>query len=261
MLFYMRGLYLVLVGIIIVLTVIFSGCAEKPEHTLTVLAAASLTEPFEEIVDVFEHEHPDVHVEASFASSGMLRTQIEGGAEADVFVSASSSDAQVLVREGFAHASNVFAYNSVVVAMPANGKVHTLSDLTKDGVRVVVASEHAPIGRYTRQVLSKLNSSGLYGENFEQRVWNNVVSEEDSTKYVYAKVVLNEADAAFVYRTDITDEHTRFISIPPEYNIIATYEIVVLDGAHPYAAEFEQLVLSQKGQDILSRYGFVGVNS
>jgi len=249
----------ILMGMLLV-TALAHGCAERPEQTLTVLAAASLTEPFEEIAHVFEHEHPGVRVELSFASSGALRSQIESGAVADVFASASAEDAEALVREGLASSSKTFAYNSVVVAVPPNGRVHSLSDLAERGVRVVVASEHAPIGRYAREVLSRLNSSGLYGEQFERKVWNNVVSEEDTTKHVYAKVVLGEADAAFVYRTDITNE-TEFIQIPKEYNVRATYEIVVLDDTNPYAEEFEEFVLSPRGQSILVAYGFEGAGS
>jgi len=255
-------LLLLVIGVLVVLVLSFVvlETASKPEHTLTVFAAAALTEPFEEYAHLFEQEHPDVKVELNFASASILCTQIEQGAEASVYAAPYPTYATRLINEGFARSYRPFAYNTMVVAVPKNGTVHSLSELTEDGVRIVMGQKNTPIGIYARGVVSKLNTSGLYGEQFEQKVMSNVVSEEDNTKYVYSKVVLNEADAGFVLSSDISSPSTSYIEIPEEYNVRVCCAIAVLDEADPHAEEFEELVLSEAGQRILEECGFVGVD-
>ena len=258
----MKDAHLLVAGVVVILVLSFivMGCATKPEHTLTVFAAAALTEPFQECAHLLEQEHPEVNVELNFASAPVLCTQIEQGARVDVYAAPYPKYATRLINEGFARSYRPFAYNTMVVAVPKNGTVHSLSDLTKRGVRVVIGEKSTPIGIYAREVLSRLNSSGLYGRDFEQEVMDNVLSEEDNTKYVYSKVVLGEADAGFVLSSDITDPSTTYIEIPQEYNVRVSCVMVVLHQHDAYANEFEQLVLSPQGQRILEGCGFVGVN-
>jgi len=250
---------IVCLGILAGIIAIGLSPSASQEHTLTVFAAAALTDPLKECASVFEQEHPGVKVELNFASASMLCAQIEGGARASVYAAPYPKYAEKLISEGFARSYRPFAYDSMVVAVRTNGSVHSLSDLTKEGVRVVIGQKSTPIGIYAREVISRLNASGLYGTHFEEKVLSNVVSEEDNTKYVYSKVVLGEADAGFVLRTDITNPTTSYIDIPEGCNVDVCCVIAVLDEQDPYATKFEQFVLSPEGQRIFQRYGFEGV--
>src|SRR5205085_1176481 len=129
--------------------------ARKPSRTLTVFAASSLTDAFNALKPVFERTHPGVTVQYSFGASSTLRLQIEQGAPADVFASADSEQMQPLVRRHLVLAPQTFARNHLVVAIPAAnpGKVRSVPDLARPGLRLVTTNPAVPIGRYTRQVL------------------------------------------------------------------------------------------------------------
>lgn len=104
-------------------------------HTLTVFAAASLTDAFSEIGRDFEFAHPGVTVTFNFASSGTLRTQLEQGAVADVFASANQTEMDTLVTDNLvaANSSRIFLNNSLLVILPASNpaNIYTLQDLAR----------------------------------------------------------------------------------------------------------------------------------
>lgn len=232
-----------------------------PAHgdTLHVFAAASLTDAFTEIGKAFEAEHPDITVEYNFAGSQVLRTQIEQGAKADVFASADRVQADVLEAKELLGASHVFTRNSLVVVTPReDARVKTLADLARPHRKIVIAGPTVPAGRYTTQVLRKMSSSGLYGDDYQTRVQANVVSQESNVRSVLAKVMLGEADAGFVYRTDAQAAQVKVLIIPDRLNVIAEYPIGVVAGAQSpeLAAAFTAFVEGAVGQSILHKYGF-----
>jgi molybdate transport system substrate-binding protein len=148
-----------------------------------------------------------------------------------------------------------------VVAVPAQqARVGRLQDLSRPGVKVVVAGATVPVGRYTTQVLARLAASGLYGDDFQARVQANVVSQETNVRVVLSKVALGEADAGFVYATDaaaLRDE-VRPLDVPSRYNVIAEYPIGVLVASRlPVKAKaFIDLVLGEAGRAVLRERGF-----
>jgi molybdate transport system substrate-binding protein len=228
---------------------------------LRVFAAASLTEAFGEIASAFEKVHPGDTVELNFAGSQILRTQIEQGARAEVFASADLEHAEALARSGLIGPLAVFARNVVVVVVPGDGRtVHGLGDLGRPGVKVMVAGSSVPLGRYTNAVIGRLGTSGLYGDGYADRVRANVVSEETNARAVLSKVVLGEADAGFVYRTDAVTarDKVRTIDIPAGSNVVAEYALGVL--RHARSAEkgraFAAFVRGTEGQAVLRKYGF-----
>lgn len=227
---------------------------------MQVLAAASLSDAFRELAAVFERTHPGQRVELSFAGSQILRTQIEQGAPGDVFASAELEQAVALERAGLLREVQVFARNRIALVVPADGgRVSRLGDLGGSGVRLVVAGPDVPAGRYTRQVLERLAASGLFGDDFRERVLANVASHETNVRAVLAKVALGEADAGFVYRTDaLGSSQVRMIEIPERHNVLAEYPIGLLGEGAPSAAarEFMDLVLGLEGQGVLRRHGF-----
>jgi molybdate transport system substrate-binding protein len=230
-------------------------------QTLTVFAAASLTDAFSEIGKGFEAANPGVTVTFNFAGSQALRTQIEEGAPADVFASASGKEMDTLVTDKFVTEGlpQIFLTNKLVVILPANNPAGLLKleDLVKPGIKLVLAAEAVPVGNYARQSLDKMNAS--FGTGFKDKVLANVVSNEDNVKQVVAKVQLGEADAGIVYTSDaIAAPDLKTIEIPSELNVIAKYPIAPLvKSTHADLAKaFADYVLSPEGQSPLKKWGF-----
>jgi molybdate transport system substrate-binding protein len=228
-----------------------------PQGTLTIFAAASLTDAFGEIANAFETAHPGVDVTFNFAGSNTLRAQIEQGAQADVFASANTKEMDTLVTSGLVTegGSQIFLTNRLVIVTPAKNPANLaiVHDLTRAGLKIVLAAEEVPVGRYSRQMLDNA------GVDFKTQVLANVVSNENSVRQVLAKVQLGEADAGIVYASDaLAAPELPVIEIPPEWNVQAEYPIATLkNAAHPeLAAEFIAFVLSSQGQAILQKWGF-----
>jgi len=231
-------------------------------QTLTVFAASSLTDAFTEIGKSFEAANDGVTVTLNFAGSQALRTQIEGGAPADVFASASGKEMDTLVTTDKLVAdgtSQIFLTNKLVVILPAANPatLEKLEDLGKPGIKLVLAAEEVPVGNYARQALDKMN--GSFGTDFKDKVLKNVVSNEDNVKQVVAKVQLGEADGGIVYTSDaIAAPDLKTIEITPDLNVIAKYPIAPLvNSANANLAKaFIDYVLSSEGQATLQKWGF-----
>src|SRR5579884_1370909 len=234
--------------------------------TLNVVAAASLTESFTEIGMKFQTAHPGVTVKFNFAGSPTLVQQITGGAAADVFASADTANMQKVSDAGLVGGSQIFVKNRLVVIIPASnpGNINTLKDLARKGVKIDIEAPAVPAGKYSLQVLDNMAKSPDYGSAYEAAVKGNFVSQEDNVKAVVQKVQLGEADAGFVYRTDVTasvSDKVKVIDIPDTFNVIAEYPIAVLkNSAHVSDAQaFMQYVLSADGQAILAKFNFISV--
>jgi molybdate transport system substrate-binding protein len=235
------------------------------DRELVVFAAASLTEPVREIAQAFGAAHPGVHVSSNFASSQRLRLQIEQGARVDLFASANERYVQELVTAGLIPSADtaVFAHNRMVVILPADnpGQIQFLADLARPGLKLILAGDQVPAGIYARQVLANLSTAAPYGPDFKEAVLRNLISNEDNVKQVVAKVQLGEADAGFVYRSDVTPDRVdqlQQIPIPDPFNVLATY-MAGIPGATSQAGlarEFMDYLLGPEGQNILARWGF-----
>lgn len=242
--------------------------APTPTPQLTgevvVFAAASLTDAFKEIAAEFQKAHPGVTVTFNFGGSSLLRTQLAQGAKADVFASADKKNMDGAIQDGtISGTPKVFVRNEPVIVVPANNPagITSLKDLGKSGVRLVLEGKDVPIGNYARQILDEASQDPSYGSDFSARVLQNVVSEETNVKASLTKVVLGEADATFVYRTDVTADvrdKVKIIEIPANLNITAEYYIATTKQApNPTAAQaFVEYVLSPASQKILAKWGF-----
>ncbi|HEY7066442.1 MAG TPA: molybdate ABC transporter substrate-binding protein [Chloroflexota bacterium] len=238
--------------------------AEAQGGDLNVAAAASLTDAFGELGGMFESQNPGSHAVFNFGPSSGLRTQIEQGAPADVFASADQVQMELAVSNGIiAGTPQIFARNALVLVVPKDnpGRITTLQDLARPGVRLVTTAPQVPIGTYTRQALQLMSQDPAYGADFADRVLANVRSEELDVRAVLAKVALGEGDGGVVYATDVTPQvapDVQVIPIPDQFNVIATYPIAVVQGARQPALgqRFVALVLSDAGQAVLARYNF-----
>ena len=238
--------------------------APAAEQTVTVFAAASLTDAFNEVGDKFKQQHPGVTLEFNYAGSQQLRTQLEQGATADVFASANTKEMNNAIQSDLviSGTQQTFVRNRLAVIVPQDnpGGVNELKDLAKPGLKIVLAAPSVPVGGYALTALDKMNAD--FGATFSQTVLSNVVSYEDNVKQVVAKVQLGEGDAGIVYTSDVTpqvaDELIR-LDIPDQYNVLATYPIAALKAAPQaeLAAQFVDYVLSADGQAILQKWGFM----
>jgi molybdate transport system substrate-binding protein len=215
----------ILLALVLGLALSVGAAPDQPE--LTVFCAASLTGAFDEIGEIYE-DASGVPVVLNFDGTQALRTQVEQGAYADVFVSANQKHMTALMAEGLVNNDSVtlFAKNSLVVVVPKDNpaSISTLDDLAKPGVKIVMGTKDVPVGSYALLVLDKMAEDPDYRPEYRERVMSNVVSRETTVAYVVSKVALGEADAGFAYKSDVTpelSEQVQKIPIPEEYNVVA----------------------------------------
>jgi molybdate transport system substrate-binding protein len=224
-----------------------SGSASANE--IKVFAAASLTAAFTELGQQYTSANGGTKVTFNFAGSQALATQIQQSAPADVFASADIPNmdrVKDLVGTPQNFASNLLA---IVVEQGNPKHVTGLKDLANPDLKVVLAAPDVPAGKYAGQILGKAG------------VTVKPVSEEDNVKAVVTKVSLGEADAGIVYVTDVTagGDKVEGVDIPKDQNVTATYPIATVKAsrAQGKAQAFLDLVLSDRGQQVLGRYGFL----
>src|SRR5450432_3495420 len=236
--------------------------------TLTVFAASSLTDAFGEVKTAFEQANPGVTIAFSFGASNTLATQLSQGAPADIFASANATQmTAAITAKRIAGKPRTFAKNRLVLIVPTDNpaKISTLQDLAKPGIKLVLAAKGVPVRDYTETMLTKLVQNPAYGADYQTAFMKNVVSEEANVRQVSAKASLGEADAGFVYRSDVTPDISNkvtIIQIPDSVNTLATYPIAVTDNSpNPdVAKKFIDYVLSDDGQKTLVKWNFISAN-
>lgn len=237
-----------------------------PENagTVTIFAAASLTDAFTEVETTLEAANPGLDIVNNFAGSQALVTQLTEGAPADVAAFASNTAMSNAIEAGTVTAEpQTFVENLLTVVVPADNPagISSAADLAKPGIKLVLAQEDVPVGGYSRESICNMAAdTATYGDDFVANVAGNVVSEEDNVRAVLSKVALGEADAGIVYTSDVTDDVVA-IAIPETVNEIATYPIApVAAGNQDAAAAYISYILSPDGQAILESYGFIPVD-
>jgi molybdate transport system substrate-binding protein len=220
--------------------------------TLTVFAAASLQPAFDKIGQKLQSTN-NIVTTFSYAGTQTLTTQLTQGAPADVFASADVAHMTTIESGGLIRGqSTLFARNRLEIAVAkGNPKgIHTLADLARSGLVVLLADPSVPAGKYAQQALAKAKVT-VHPASLEQQVTG-----------VLSKVALGEADAGIVYVSDIvTSGQLDGVAIPDAQNVIADYPIGILKATQDLAgaAAFVDLVLSTGGQTILRAAGFEGV--
>jgi molybdate transport system substrate-binding protein len=224
-----------------------SGAGSPAE--IKVFAAASLTAAFGKLGEQFTAANGGTRVAFNFAGSQALATQIQQGAPADVFASADTTNMDK-VKDLVGPPQNVASNLLQIVVEQGNPKgVKGLDDLARGDLKVVLAAEDVPAGKYARQVLDRAG------------VRVKPVSLEDNVKAVVTKVALGEADAGIVYVTDVTAGGGKIqgVDIPMRQNVVATYPIATVKASRMQdkAQAFVDLVRSAEGQAVLEEYGFL----
>ena len=231
------------------LLVVFGLAAAAPAAApaATVYAASSLRGVFPRI---------DAAQRFSFGGSGLLQRQIEAGAPADLFASASTQEPGELFRAGRCGRPSVFATNKLILIVPrANpARIRTVQDLaTGPRRRVAVGAPGVPVGDYTRTLLGRLRLGSV--------LTRNLVSNETNVAGVVSKVALGSADAGFVYLTDgrIAGRRVRQLGLPARAQPPIRYAFCIVRrrGANAAAAQaFVNRVRAPRAQALLRAAGF-----
>ncbi len=255
-----------MVGLLMV-GLVAAGCTTSSPPSapieLTVYGAASLKGALESVRAAYAVAEPGVALTIATDASSTLRTQIEQGAPADLFLSADESSPAALVDAGLTDGAAVdFAGNSLVVIVPNGnpGAVTTTSDLARSGVKVIAAGDEVPISRYASQVVANIAAVPNTSAGFVAGYEANVVSREQNVKAVVAKIELGEGDAAIVYATDArASSKVETIGLPASVDVRATYAGVVVKSTDDAAAAhaFLDWLAGPPGAAVLADFGFV----
>ncbi|MGW5474604.1 molybdate ABC transporter substrate-binding protein [Streptomyces chartreusis] len=229
-----------------------ASASDKLSGEVTVFAAASLKESFTTLGKEFEKEHPGTKVTFSFGGSDALAASITGGAPADVFASASPKTMKIVTDAGDAAGTPAtFVRNQLQIAtLPGNpDKIASLKDLTKSDLKVVLCDKTVPCGAAAEKAIEA------------GKLKLTPVSYEEDVKSALNKVVLKEADAAVVYKTDVkaAGDKVEGVEFPESADAINDYPITVLKESQnsDAAKAFIALVQSAEGQKVLSEAGFL----
>ncbi|MDT7686538.1 MAG: molybdate transport system substrate-binding protein [Pseudonocardiales bacterium] len=228
-----------------------SGSAAPGAATLTVSAAASLTDVFNQLGKTFESQNPGSTVRFNYGGSSDLAQQIVNGAPADVFAAANTSTMATVSKAGLVSGDpSVFVTNVLQIAVaPGDPKgIHTFADLTKPDLKVVVCAPQVPCGSAATQV-EKATGVTL-----------KPVSQEADVRSALSKVSTGDADAALVYVTDVKSSKGKVegVDFPEAAKALNQYPIAVLKNAPnaDLAAKFVALVRGADGQPVLKNAGF-----
>jgi molybdate transport system substrate-binding protein len=221
----------------------------KVTGTITVLAAASLTEPFTRIARAFEAANPGTKVTLSFAGSSQLAQQITSGAPADVFASASPATMKTVTDAGDNDGEpHVFVRNQLVIAVPKGNPRHVtgLAGLTR--LKVALCAPQVPCGAAAKKALDAA------------RVPLTPVTLEQDVKAALSRVRLGDVDAALVYRSDARAAQSDVdgVEFPESAAAVNDYPLVALKNApNPAAARaFVTYVLTDRARVVLTDAGF-----
>ncbi|WP_158882031.1 molybdate ABC transporter substrate-binding protein [Amycolatopsis anabasis] len=247
----MKKLTIALAAAALLATACGSSSSGEQSKTLTVFAAASLTESFGALEKKFEAEHQGVDVKLSFDGSSKLAQQIDEGAKADVFASADQNNMDKAVQAGRIDGQpKVFATNRLTIAVaPGNPKgIKGFADLARGGPTVVTCAPQVPCGAATKKVEQATG------------VTLKPASEESDVKAVLTKVRAGEADAGLVYVTDAASAAGKVdrVDFPEAAGAVNTYPIAVVKDAPQaeLARQFTDLVLGEAGRRELGKAGF-----
>lgn len=251
-----RRVALPAVGLAVVLALSACATGAQSPHDgaygpIIVFAAASLREPFTEIAQRFEADHPGADVTLNFAGSADLITQITEGAPADVLATADQWTMQQVQDAGLlAGDPEDFTTNTLQLAVPPDNPagVSSLADAAREGVKTVVCAEQVPCGA-TARALEESAGVDL-----------TPVSEETSVTDVLGKVTSGEADAGLVYVTDVlaAGDAVLGIEVPEASSAATTYPIAAVSNSEETetAQAFVDFVAGKDGRTVLGAAGF-----
>jgi len=256
----MKKILSIVLAIILAISMIaMSGCGSREEETteVTVLAAASLTDALDEIIAEYEKE-ADAAITASYAGSGDLVQQIEGGVPCDIFISASKPNMDQLEEGGYIDTetrTDMLINTLTLISTIEKKAIVTMDALTSDEVGTIAVGqpETVPAGKYATQALDNLG-----------------ITSQLTDKIVYAKdvravldyVETGNADCGFVYRTDAlmmdTEKGAIIGDVDESLHDAIVYPAAILTDvpAGDHAAGFFEFLKGGFAKSVFEKYGF-----
>ncbi|MBU5676770.1 molybdate ABC transporter substrate-binding protein [Alkaliphilus sp. MSJ-5] len=257
-----------IVLLLLICSLVLAGCTNKPkategevpevneEITLNVFAAASLTDAFNEMKDIYEKENDGITLQFNFAGSGTLQKQIEEGATADYFISAGASQMNALEEKGLIEDRKDLLKNKLVVVgtKDMEGKVSKIEDLLSEDVKYIAVGtpETVPVGKYTEEALTHYD--------LWEKLSDKIVFTKD-VRQALTYVDTGNSDVGFVYSSDalaLENGVTLFeVSDDSHKKIIYPAAIIKETEYKDAAAKFAEFLVSKEGSAILEKHGFV----
>lgn len=234
---------------------------KKPVTELTVLAAASMTDAMQEIGEAYQETHENIEITYQFDSSGTLKTQIEEGAPADIFISAATKQMDELVQGELVAKDSVFPWleNKVVLIVPKDSEdgPDSFEDAAKEEVPMIaIGNEDVPVGQYTQTIYQNL---GLL-ENIQAKA--NLAS---NVRQVLDWVATGNAPCGVVYATDAQiEENVKVVCEAPKGScdpVIYPAGMVSASKEKEASAEFLEYLKTEAVSEILEAYGFTPYQS
>jgi molybdate transport system substrate-binding protein len=236
----------------------------KPTGLVVAYTAASLKGASAKLGPAFQTAYPGTQVIFDLDGTQILKHQVESGAYADIFISASNTYTNALKDEGYFIDDTVkpLTSNYIIVILPAKnpGNITSLADLGLAGKRIAMGTADVPVGINTRIVIDKLANSTLSAA-WKDQLYKNVKTYETAEPGIVTKVSLGEVDAGFVYESSYkaaAKGTLLSVDIPKENNALQTYSVAVMriSTNKPAAQAFENFLLSPDGQKIFADFGF-----
>lgn len=245
------------VVLLIITGLMLSACGSTSagsKDELLISAASSLSEAMQAAEKEFQKEHPEVELAFNYGSSGKLRNQIQQGAPADLFLSASAKDMEQLSDDGLIieETAQNFAQNRLVLASAEKLDGSDLEKLLVGSEKMIAVGEpeSVPVGSYTKEALTRL---GLW-EDIEGRL----IFAKDA-RQVLSYVESGNAEIGFIYSSDaqISTKIETIVDVPQNGQEIIYPAAVIKGSGNPRAADyFLEFLLSDRGQELLGSYGF-----
>lgn len=248
----------VVVGVALMVTGSLNTTKNLDEQEIQLVAAASLKNAYDdELIPMFEEKYPNVKVTSIYASSGDLKTQIENGLKADVFMSAATKQMNALADEGLIDNSTNFEFleNKIVLIVPkdSGSNISSFEDLKDVSGNIAIGDpESVPAGQYAKEVLTNLG------------LWDDVESKlslgTDATA-VLNQVSQGSAECGIVYSTDAKSTDDVKVVCEASEDSLKTpviYPVAMLKGSeHSDAAKaFIDFLQTQEAKDVFVKYGF-----
>ncbi len=247
-------------GILSVLVVcLFAGCgntqSQVEKTTLTVSAAASLTDVLTELAEQYQTENENVQIDFTFGGSGALQTQIEEGATSDIFFSAAESNMEALAEQNLIDTDTRkdVLENKIVLVVPKDGNTETsFANIAQtNNIIALGEAESVPAGKYAKEIFIKMG------------IWKDVQSKAvfaSNVREVLSWVEAGEADCGVVYATDATtSEGVQVVEeVPAEYAPDVRYPAAVVSDSQnkEQAKAFLDFLTNEKAAEAFARYGF-----
>lgn len=224
-----------------------AGCGGSPNEgeELTVYAAASLQEAFDQLLADFGAAHPEVRIApAVYDGSSTLVTQLSEGATADVLATANEATMADAVSAGvMVGEPELFATNSLVIAVPADNphQVNDLPDL--EGLDFAICAEQVPCGAATVELFTAASFMAA------------PISVEQNVTAVANRVSAGDVDAGLIYTTDVAARPELVAITPLAAQVVNKYPIGMTSDSAAGAA-FVEFVRSDAGAKVLAEFGF-----